>query len=60
MIGRIVDIKGNLFNPSPSLLSSEVMAKLWATEIIETYSANLKLGEMFKIQELRRLCGADI
>lgn len=59
MIGRIVDVKGRLFNP-PEPMFWEERGTIFATQLKEMFLDDLALVKWGKIQELRRLCGADI
>ncbi len=59
MIGRIVDVKGRLFNPSPPMFWEE-RGTIFATQLKEMFLDDLALAKWGKIQELRRLCGADL
>lgn len=63
MIGRIVDVKGRLFNP-PEPMFCEERGTIFATQLKEIFLDDLAvtkwLGINTKVQELRRLCGANI
>lgn len=54
----IVDVKGKLFNPPKQWWDSSFSRQLFADEIMNTYKDNLALGMWFKLNELRKLCGA--